>query len=1661
MLDGRSLEDYYELQENEVEALRSIYMDDFLDKTQSKSAWHKKPSPKFEIHLYSSESDPRVSLTMDVELTSTYPLTVPIIKISKPTHLLSSQLRYLEKFIKERSKELIGSEMIFEITEYIREQLDAYQKAVNTNSLEDERLLRLKHEKEVSLAQEEKLAANEEAKRLKDLERTNKLIQKEMEKRHFENPDKDNTNQDFIDEADDSLMQPPKQMIDSGEAYVFDKVITVRLSNNVTLRFKAITHCLNSKPQGILSFAKTSIVKPYIHPTAEESKIYNRGLKSIEDESLFCLVEIDLENPYFASSAGKKEVQDLEKELESLSEFRHENVSVLYAYSIEPVAQRGKGKSAYFKIKLLTEYSSLGTLDDLLSTVKFVNLASARSWIIQLIEGLEHLHKLGLIHKYINLSSICLFNNKDLGAVTAKLKHPTYGYRLVHILSKYPNQNSKAEIGLIKSNWLAPELKEEQEPQRKTDVWNLGVLFVELIAGVETVKEYDSPAEFLGMVPLDEALKEFIKSIFVEKPRKRPSPLELLPSKFLRTNIDQPNPNLLSRTPGNQADDLSSSMMSSTLSVGSTHSSRQPRRSFNNGARFSYSGTGSAGVFSRYAQDFEESAILGKGAFGKVIKARNRLDGRFYAIKKIRHTEDRLSSILNEVMLLARLNHQYVVRYYAAWLEEDTEDYKEDPFESSDEDGEFDTEEESDFEQTSSISVSNSRNLSRPDINRSHTLDFISNSMHDDYPEIEFGFSSGEEDVNQKDNSDSEDELSEFSNKPKLLKSAKFKKSKQMSTLFIQMEYCENHTLHDLISAGVLQSQKDEYFRLFREILEALSHIHAQGIIHRDLKPMNIFIDESKNIKVGDFGLAKNVHHSIAAISKLEKSSYQNSGDLTSDVGTTLYVANEVLTGNGNYDSKVDMYSLGIIFFEMIHRFSTGMERVMVLKSLRSSEVIFPVDFSESKFPIEKKIIKNLLNHDPKARSTADELLKSGMLPVKEQDQIVKEALKSLADPSSPWQEQVRQTLFTQPYNLANDILFDRERDQLSVSSQLLSKQMIDEIVTIFGIHGAVQTREAPLIFPKSPLYSMKNVYEVLDKTGTVLQLAYDLTLPMARYLAKNNSTLEKLFRIEHVYRPDPTSSSAEPAKFAEIDFDIISSESTDLAFHDAETIKVIDEIISIFPVFKKCSTSLIINHCGILDVIFDFCGIDKAQRPIVSNTLSQVGFTKTIEGALKELKSQLNISTTVLHDLRQFDFTLDYKATKKRLEKLMKDSVYLSKIDTYILYLSKVLDYLESLGVSTPVYISPLSNYNASFYTHGIMFQAVDDEKKRKSIIAAGGRYDSLISYMSRPSGNTSFHLQHAVGFNLALEKLFSSMQAFLRYDGSGKNALKNRRNFLKDSETKVEWKPKRCDVLVSSLSTSLWRTSGIELLRKLWKNGISADIFRNTHGVEDILTAAQSDGAKWVVLIKQQQQHSNHTLTKKKYKPLKLKNIETSVDLDVDSDELLSILQTHNNEKMSNVSNQSAPPGSSGQDFYAHDNSSDESLSNSLSQSLILEGQKVVHISNEATKSSKKANKKERWSLEESARKASNSILSGLSSVPVIAVDPVRDEVLDMMSITSVAQKDEWIRKVNGASNSTPRSFATSIYNALSKEASKGTKWVIVHCPKSGKSCICDLQR
>mmetsp|Transcript_24545 Transcript_24545/g.85322 ORF Transcript_24545/g.85322 Transcript_24545/m.85322 type:complete len:177 (+) Transcript_24545:1869-2399(+) len=72
---------------------------------------------------------------------------------------------------------------------------------------------------------------------------------------------------------------------------------------------------------------------------------------------------------------------------------------------------------------------------------------------------------------------------------------------------------------------------------------------------------------------------------------------------------------------------------------------------------------------SRYHADFTEVAMLGRGGFGEVVKVRNNLDGRMYAVKQITCRGVLDPRLLREVTTLSRLQDQHVVRYYQAWVE--------------------------------------------------------------------------------------------------------------------------------------------------------------------------------------------------------------------------------------------------------------------------------------------------------------------------------------------------------------------------------------------------------------------------------------------------------------------------------------------------------------------------------------------------------------------------------------------------------------------------------------------------------------------------------------------------------------------------------------------------------------------------------------------------------------------------------------------------------------------------------------------------------------------------------------------------------------------------------------------------------------------------------
>ncbi|HRQ89346.1 MAG TPA: serine/threonine-protein kinase, partial [Bacteroidia bacterium] len=98
------------------------------------------------------------------------------------------------------------------------------------------------------------------------------------------------------------------------------------------------------------------------------------------------------------------------------------------------------------------------------------------------------------------------------------------------------------------------------------------------------------------------------------------------------------------------------------------------------------------------------------------------------------------------------------------------------------------------------------------------------------------------------------------------------------------------------------------------QICDALEYAHAEGFVHRDIKPTNIFISRKGGLKIGDFGLVKLVGDEA-------RTELGEEGDVTLTdmvMGTPHYIAPEQWCGSDAVDRRADIYSLGVMFYEML-----------------------------------------------------------------------------------------------------------------------------------------------------------------------------------------------------------------------------------------------------------------------------------------------------------------------------------------------------------------------------------------------------------------------------------------------------------------------------------------------------------------------------------------------------------------------------------------------------------------------------------------------------------------------------------------------------------------------------------------------------------------------
>lgn len=327
--------------------------------------------------------------------------------------------------------------------------------------------------------------------------------------------------------------------------------------------------------------------------------------------------------------------------------------------------------------------------------------------------------------------------------------------------------------------------------------------------------------------------------------------------------------------------------------------------------------------------NFTDIKNIGAGGFGSVYEAVHTIENRKYALKFVKISS--LDFEKREVKILASLDHPNVLRYYTSWIT---------PFHKRSSYSEGTGKENSD-------SIVSFGNEISPSENNSAMVSTESKSENVKSSEVTLIYD---------------------------------------ACLVIQTELCNpNKNLKILIDEGEIFTMSDEKrLNLFLDIVSGLQYIHKKGIMHRDLKPSNILIDRDNRAKLGDFGFGMKC--------KLSSADKTSENDFSQNVGTYLYVAPEVRNSTV-YDKRADIYSLGMILFEMYHEMGSDMERIKTMTNLRNQE------FSDLKnIPAQLSNIriwvKSLLIHDPSLRKTLKRIIK--IISPLEQQQSVEENKVSL-----------------------------------------------------------------------------------------------------------------------------------------------------------------------------------------------------------------------------------------------------------------------------------------------------------------------------------------------------------------------------------------------------------------------------------------------------------------------------------------------------------------------------------------------------------------------------------------------------------------------------------------------------------------------------------------
>jgi len=177
----------------------------------------------------------------------------------------------------------------------------------------------------------------------------------------------------------------------------------------------------------------------------------------------------------------------------------------------------------------------------------------------------------------------------------------------------------------------------------------------------------------------------------------------------------------------------------------------------------------------------------------------------------------------------------------------------------------------------------------------------------------------------------------------------------ERGTQFLVMEFCQGKNLRENIRKQRALPARD-VLHLAQQLASALAYAHTQGVIHRDIKPANVLVDHKGTAKLTDFGIA----------AALDEAALTSAGQI---IGTPEYMSPEQARG-GKLDGRSDLYSLGIVMYEMLtgrtpYAESSG---TSILAKLAYDREELALQFPSQLPSLVQGVVRDLLRRNPDER---------------------------------------------------------------------------------------------------------------------------------------------------------------------------------------------------------------------------------------------------------------------------------------------------------------------------------------------------------------------------------------------------------------------------------------------------------------------------------------------------------------------------------------------------------------------------------------------------------------------------------------------------------------------------------------------------------------------